>query len=645
MPDLDDRFRSLDGVGSPDLWDRVKSWDPGQSPKRTSGRRRRVVVRRIAAATVTLAVAAAAIGFAAVAFEGSAPKPKPTPTPALQLPVRNGPLVFAAGSPRSRVYSVDPDGSALHAISPPSIDASQPAVSPDGARIAFVSRGPQPTNIYVMNSDGTGIRQLTGFAPSNNLHLSSGDGSDPSWSPDGRNLAFTSSRDGCMKAFVMAADGSGQRPVTGCGSFTRPAWSPNGIEIAVGGAPRDDRHGIWLMNADGTAGVGIEGTRPSDRGPVAWSPDGEHIAFRRGSSVVSIPSGFVPIRAPVIARCPDVSCGGGPFDVTFSPDGRSVALAARGLWVAARGTGSARRVPLPPGLRPTTVAWPPAAGTARVAPPTDVVTVSRRYEHGAVRCVLAVPSAVLPGVDLPMRMVIENLTNRTVHVAERLEQHTRVTRGDGQELWDSNDAFYGFSHGPPALPPPPLAPRSAIEVGPIRPAIQWDDATEVRTECLEATLPGAVVQVVVPGAAPSSADAVTRAREVAGSPLGDCVPPPDGTWAIGTAAPVQGDGFRARCRAVISKLDGFDVVRLQLVAPPTAVVPFGRYFAETFYRLPAHPGVVVLAAEWRFVITAQATQAIEAEYLVSGCDFEEFGSLPSSDFSSVHPGPCRATNS
>ena len=99
-----------------------------------------------------------------------------------------------------------------------------PAWSPDGRKLAFVSRRDGNSEIYVINADGSGQENLTQH-PARDSH--------PSWSRDGRKLAFVSRRDGNSEIYVMNADGSGLRNVTRAPSNDLgPAWSPDGGAIA-----------------------------------------------------------------------------------------------------------------------------------------------------------------------------------------------------------------------------------------------------------------------------------------------------------------------------------------------------------------------------------------------------------------------------
>ena len=75
-----------------------------------------------------------------------------------------------------------------------------------GRGIAFRSMRNGNREIYVMNADGSGKRNLT-RNPAQDYR--------PSWSPDGRRIAFVSDRDGRLEAHVMNADGSGQRSLAG----------------------------------------------------------------------------------------------------------------------------------------------------------------------------------------------------------------------------------------------------------------------------------------------------------------------------------------------------------------------------------------------------------------------------------------------
>ena len=150
-----------------------------------------------------------------------------------------------------------------------------PSWSPDGRRIAFDNGGPTGGNIFVINVDGTGLQQLTDNAPARNIR--------PDWSPNGRQIAFTSRRDGNDEIYVMDADGSNRdNPVRlTVNSFADNAadWSPDGRRI-VFQSNRDGNDEIYVMNADGgdQRRLTIFLGRDLD---ADWSPDGRTIAFER----------------------------------------------------------------------------------------------------------------------------------------------------------------------------------------------------------------------------------------------------------------------------------------------------------------------------------------------------------------------------
>jgi hypothetical protein len=162
-------------------------------------------------------------------------------------------------------------------------DDLEPAWSPDGTKIAFVSfrndprglffGGPPPapgsTELYVSNVDGTGQLRLTNSSGSEGGPTQTGiddnDGESlPSWSPDGTKIAVASNRDGNWEIYVVNADGSGaQRLTNNPATDLRPRWSPDGTKIAFQ-TNRDGNWEIYSMNPNGTGQTNLTNNSADD---------------------------------------------------------------------------------------------------------------------------------------------------------------------------------------------------------------------------------------------------------------------------------------------------------------------------------------------------------------------------------------------
>ncbi|MBC8448032.1 MAG: PD40 domain-containing protein [Chloroflexi bacterium] len=119
------------------------------------------------------------------------------------------------------IYLTDPDSGAQQRLTTGGSDG-QPAWSPDGQQIAYISQDDGNFEIYRVNADGTKKVRLTDSPTSDGL---------PIWSPDGQWIAFRSDRDGTWAIYVMRSDGSDVRkvvdaPVLPLWFFEKMGWRP-----------------------------------------------------------------------------------------------------------------------------------------------------------------------------------------------------------------------------------------------------------------------------------------------------------------------------------------------------------------------------------------------------------------------------------
>jgi hypothetical protein len=255
--------------------------------------------RRRLTGAAALACAAAAVAVGVLADSGPAQR--------TTFAGQNGQLVYTL----SQLFVVNPDGSGKRAVTASTperpIRAFQPGWAPDGNRITFANTVGTTVGggIWIINADGTGGARVPSTQQNDSW---------PTFSPDGRQIAFVRQAGRFASIFVINTDGSGLRQVTTNVSVEDPEWSPDGSKFAF-----SNGFDVYVVNADGTGLTNIATSEFGNARHPSWSPDGSRIAYATLNEVRVLPAGG---GAPgtLVSGLREV------WEVSWSPDGQQIAF-------------------------------------------------------------------------------------------------------------------------------------------------------------------------------------------------------------------------------------------------------------------------------------------------------------------------------
>jgi TolB protein len=212
----------------------------------------------------------------------------------------------------------------------PAVNAVDPAWSPDGSKIVFsaiASEGGAP-QLWIMNADGSDPHPLAPDGP---------EGLVASWSPNGQEIAYTSSSEvatgDLADIWAIAVDGSNRRRLIAALSNDRqPVWSPDGSSLAFTRVERSS-DGLSQLGFGGqifVAAASGKDARPITSGPPLkflprWSPDGKEIVF----SVCPDPGETLAPRDASMQIYVANADGSGQHQVTNEPNGAHMATWCR----------------------------------------------------------------------------------------------------------------------------------------------------------------------------------------------------------------------------------------------------------------------------------------------------------------------------
>ena len=237
------------------------------------------------------------------------------------------------------------------------------AQAPITAKIAFVSRGLNPSGIYqsnisMMNPDGTGLVNLISRSRNRGVnHIA--------WEPSGQRILFCADHKGKHDIHIMNADGTDPQPMFTEPKYrVEPTWSPDGKRIAYIASAQPLGRSMYIAQTNGGTGEPIPIVQVGTGGQPDWSPDGTEIAYVAGSQGIRkiyilnlethTQSQLLPDKNPWMQH------------PAWSPNGERIAFAwspeksGTGIYVVHRDGTGLKQITKPDPLRILSIIWSPS---------------------------------------------------------------------------------------------------------------------------------------------------------------------------------------------------------------------------------------------------------------------------------------------